>query len=458
MRRPSKTFVTRWGTGCVTVFLLIVLPGNVVFAQSTPDSLTNRVATEKPFYDPNASCSTGAGASGITINVGNATWNSGLQPPYYLEEFAINTLQDLAQATNTPVSSTVTQEHVTALVAWFWAEGGDIANSDIFNPLNTGLNNPALLASANDTSGVQSFKSFDAGVEALVISFTGSNQNRIASVLSNPTTTANQVIDAVTYYQNYAGNKAWATADIADQVGYHNGLLANVAQARTNYTTEASTILGTPDREELQHKEVSPSLLVYGSNTAVSTTTSSPAAVSSNGCSVATPSTGSGYHNPFHDTKTLIPGRIDQGVDYGLKGPDTLPIYAIGAGKVVEISGAGWPGGVFIAYQLSDGKAAGKYIYVAEDCTPAVGLNDPVTADTVLCYMYVGPSGIETGWAQPPSAGDVAMAHSEYHEGLATSFGQNFSQLLGSLGGPAGVLSQSSGVSNVALPPGWPTW
>ena len=89
------------------------------------------------------------------------------------------------------------------------------------------------------------------------------------------------------------------------------------------------------------------------------------------------------------------PERIDQGVDYSGFGP----IYAIGDGVVLSTVGGGWPGGTFIAYQLTDGPASGLVVYAAEDIEPSVQVGATVNSGTVLGQMYAGPDGIETGWA-----------------------------------------------------------
>jgi murein DD-endopeptidase MepM/ murein hydrolase activator NlpD len=164
------------------------------------------------------------------------------------------------------------------------------------------------------------------------------------------------------------------------------------------------------------------------------------------------------YTNPFRSAHIISRQRIDQGVD--LDG--TGPVYAIGPGKIVENippASSGWDDGWFIVEQLSTGRAVGKYVYVAEDCTSNVKDGELVKMATKVCTMFNGSTGIETGWAQAPSHGDIAMAHSEYtHEGLATPFGRNYSQFLGAIGGPTGDISKSSGVSSASLPAGWPTW
>ncbi|MHB1486267.1 MAG: coiled-coil domain-containing protein [Acidimicrobiales bacterium] len=161
----------------------------------------------------------------------------------------------------------------------------------------------------------------------------------------------------------------------------------------------------------------------------------------------------SGYANPLRAVSSLAPARIDQGVDYGGFGP----IYAIGDGVVLSTVNAGWPGGTFISYRLTNGAASGLVVYAAEDIYPAVQVGQTVFPDTVLGQMYEGPAGIETGWAD--SSGDgVTMAHTygQFSGSNSTAFGYNFSQLLNSLGAPGGVLQNDPPTGN--LPPGWPQW
>lgn len=158
------------------------------------------------------------------------------------------------------------------------------------------------------------------------------------------------------------------------------------------------------------------------------------------------------YLNPFRATGGLSPERIDSGVDYAGVGP----VYAIGNGQVVNVYASDWPGGTFIAYQLSDGPAAGLVVYTAEDIDPQVSVGSSVTANTVIGQMYGGPNGIEIGWADGAALPN-AMARSagQYHGGNSTAFGYNFSQLLQALGAPGGILQNSP---TGTLPAGWPEW
>jgi len=172
------------------------------------------------------------------------------------------------------------------------------------------------------------------------------------------------------------------------------------------------------------------------------------------------------YQNPLRDLKELNPARIDEGVDYTASGP----IYALGAGTVDYVNTAsGWPGGNFISYILSAGPAAGKRVYIAENCVgTTLHVGEATTSNTVLCHEVDAFPFIETGWALPKAdfngeSVDLAAAYSVYTpDGTATAYGQNFSELLKSLGAPAGIyqFANQQGGKNLTgtLPAGWPTW
>jgi murein DD-endopeptidase MepM/ murein hydrolase activator NlpD len=144
------------------------------------------------------------------------------------------------------------------------------------------------------------------------------------------------------------------------------------------------------------------------------------------------------YLNPLRNVSDLVLERIDQGVDFNGSGP----VYALGDGVVLAASAEypGWEGG-WIAYQLTDGPAAGLVVYFAEDVTPTVEVGQQVTASTVIGNMYEGGGGIETGWAQP--SGLNAESQLTVAGGIGgagpfpTAVGFNFDELLESLGVPA---------------------
>ena len=170
------------------------------------------------------------------------------------------------------------------------------------------------------------------------------------------------------------------------------------------------------------------------------------------GCPSAAPSSASGYYNPLRDVMkngSLVAHRIDEGVDYGGHGN----IYAIGNGTVSFTGSGDWFSayGQSIVYTLSDGPAKGWSVYFSEACTPnpelSVGstvMANGTSSDTVICSMH-GDSDpwIETGWAIGGSSQDQPCAGYDYTgagnpDGSKMAYGVNFSQLLASLGAPAG--------------------
>ena len=126
-----------------------------------------------------------------------------------------------------------------------------------------------------------------------------------------------------------------------------------------------------------------------------------------------TPTSPTGYENPFRDVTNLGTSRVDEGVDFTGSGP----VFAIGDGQVVgPTTNSGWPGGTFIVYKLTAGPAAGKFVYMAENCNNIqVAAPDTVTSNTVLCDMVNAAPNIETGWANGSSIGD-ALAKPVYVE------------------------------------------
>lgn len=145
------------------------------------------------------------------------------------------------------------------------------------------------------------------------------------------------------------------------------------------------------------------------------------------------------YLNPLRRAR-LTPERIDQGVDYSGSGP----IYALGPGVIREVTNSGWPGGAFIAEQLTSGPDAGAYTYYAENISPRVRIGQVVTGNTVVGDIN---GGIEVGWAAPPPhlGESMAMTHGQASKtgdagSVSTAFGVSFNNLLKSLGAPGGKL------------------
>ncbi len=164
------------------------------------------------------------------------------------------------------------------------------------------------------------------------------------------------------------------------------------------------------------------------------------------------------YLNPLRNVSELVPERIDQGVDFSGSGP----VYALGDAVVSNASGdyAGWPGGGWITYQLTNGPDQGLTVYVAEDITPTVQVGEQVSPSTVVGDMFEGEDGIEIGWAQPggvnaesqlPQAGAIGG------EGpFPTEVGLNFDELLETLGVSAAPNRFQTAYG--LLPANYPNW
>jgi len=163
-----------------------------------------------------------------------------------------------------------------------------------------------------------------------------------------------------------------------------------------------------------------------------------------------------GYQNPFRDVSGLVPERIDMGVDFGGSGP----VYALGNAVITNATGnaAGWPGGGWITYKLTDGPDAGLTVYLAEDVSPVVQAGQHVSSSTVIANMFAGSDGIEIGWAQQsglsaesqlPEAGSVGG-----NGPFPTRIGLSFEGLLQSAGSPAAPNRTQSPYG--LLPAGYP--
>jgi murein DD-endopeptidase MepM/ murein hydrolase activator NlpD len=145
------------------------------------------------------------------------------------------------------------------------------------------------------------------------------------------------------------------------------------------------------------------------------------------------------YRNPLRAVGNLILERIDMGVDFGGSGP----VYAIGDAVITnaDANNAGWPGGGWITYRLTDGPAKGLMVYLAEDVKPTVQVGQNVTSSTVIGNMFNGGAGIETGWAKADASSaesQLAEAGSISGQGpFPTEVGLNFEELLQALGVPA---------------------
>jgi murein DD-endopeptidase MepM/ murein hydrolase activator NlpD len=150
------------------------------------------------------------------------------------------------------------------------------------------------------------------------------------------------------------------------------------------------------------------------------------------------PATATGYVNPLANAQ-VTPERIDQGVDYA----GTGSLGAIGPGVVTQVvpTGSGWEGEGYVEYKLTAGPDAGKSVFYAEGVTPTVSVGQTLSAGQQVATLIPGsPHGIEIGWAAGKGEEAYATAYGGgYTEGQPTAAGKAFSDLVASLGGPAGL-------------------
>lgn len=252
---------------------------------------------------------------------------------------------------------------------------------------------------------------------------------------------------------NWQSMQPWVAAQTVQGSGTANG---------SNYKQQLPIAQGLLN----QYWSTSPPIpLPVPFQSAASSNSSGSLSVNGVGCSSTSSTvTSTNYLNPFRKISNLIGQRVDQGVDFD----GTGPVYAIGNGTVLNTANSGWPAGNFIVYKLASGPAKGLEVYVGEDCSPSVSVGQTVTTHTVVCNMYQGNSGIETGWAATNNGsseafvlGQAALGISQGDAGkYSTGMGVNFLNLLQSLG-----LKLSSGtntinqpIQNQNMPPGFPVW
>jgi hypothetical protein len=174
------------------------------------------------------------------------------------------------------------------------------------------------------------------------------------------------------------------------------------------------------------------------------------------------------YVNPLSAVSGLTTRRIDLGVDYAGSGP----LLALGNGVVTMATNSDsgpascwaiscWPGGGIVVYRLLDGPFAGKYVYVAEHITVAVGAGQRVRAGQQIATLYEGYPWVEFGWAAGP--GPEALGIADGHQcpcgdpgGWSTIDGRNFDDLLVRVGAPSGLMQPNP--PDQSMPRGWPSW
>lgn len=268
------------------VVVAVLLISTIALTQSTQNlyAATNSqredVMKNSAEHDGDSTCiastttTTNDGTSGSN---GPSGYESGLSGDFIVEQFAIHSLKALAATRGVPEADVLTEQHVIALVAFSLGEGGDINNRNIFNLLNHGpvKNDNSIDTGGDATSGFVRYETFDDGVDANARVLNGTYQQRVAKVLTDPNTTAAQVMEAWTYYTEYPGDKAWAGASEPGTRGssadsYYQGRLKLIDTVVGKWETTAGLIIGTPALEQ-QIGAVKPSLLTYHPNGSTTT-------------------------------------------------------------------------------------------------------------------------------------------------------------------------------------------
>jgi len=144
------------------------------------------------------------------------------------------------------------------------------------------------------------------------------------------------------------------------------------------------------------------------------------------------------YFNPLAHAH-VTPERIDQGVDYA--GTGYVVAIADCVITTVKTHDAGWEGGAFIEYRITQGGSLnGAYVFNAEGFEPNVSEGDRLNGGDKVCTFIPGAlHGTEMGFG----AGNGGQSYYAYHdgryvEGTATRPGIAFSNLIETLGGPGG--------------------
>jgi hypothetical protein len=138
------------------------------------------------------------------------------------------------------------------------------------------------------------------------------------------------------------------------------------------------------------------------------------------------------------------PARIDMGVDY----TGAFDVYALGSGNIRNVYNSGWPGGTFIDIQLNPPYGTG-YWYAAENIAPSVSVGQGVSAGQKIGHARGSYPFTEFGWAtgqggQTAAARDHQIPTSGDPGAWSTAWGVAASNLIHSLGGPAGIFTKGS--------------
>lgn len=186
-------------------------------------------------------------------------WETQLAGPYNVEDYIVEVLRDIALKLNLPESDVLTEQHVLALTAFGYGEGGNIANVWTFNLFNTAMRGGEFITLdgqgnvfEGSPTGTHGFPTFSMGVEATAQSFIENvYQTRLISVLSNKNSTAEDFMYTLTHFEDYPDNLIWAEQSDANNDGigddeYYNERISLVSSVRSRYSEIASYLMGPP--------------------------------------------------------------------------------------------------------------------------------------------------------------------------------------------------------------------
>lgn len=161
-------------------------------------------------------------------------------------------------------------------------------------------------------------------------------------------------------------------------------------------------------------------------------------------------------YNPL-EYADVVPGRVDQGVDYGVRGGY---LVAVADGKVGLVSNTAWqPYGNYLCYEITQpGPLRGVVVYYAEGVKPVVKTGELVRGGARVANLVPGwHYGIEIGYAANTTDGRTwAYEHggwtrAEDGNNDSTRAGVAFNRLIVALGGPGGIVGRTE-IGD------WPPW
>lgn len=355
------------------------------------------------------------------------------------------------------IGAPVNQHTLAGMIGWMNAEGGNWGNNAAHNPLNTTLNAPG--ARGINSVGVKAYPNWGVGIAATVRTLRQPNMAGIVQAFhsSNPSLISHAI-----------GNSPWGTSaglvakTIADAAGQRfaipsmGGIANQMAQPAGPQTSTsltpgssstdvgaalADSLLASSSHIDTSGKVSMASPLTVAANAVASgayTTTQPSQAITRQIAGARAGASGSLRQGSFHpglgkgDINPLgagwVLGRTDEGVDANAR--VGTPIHALNDSKVVDIQPNWYKGQPLVLMQITSGKNAGKYWYVAEQINQHLHVGQFLTRGSVVATYAPSGTGIEIGWGHPGGGDTLAQATTGYTEGQATPAGASFRKLV----------------------------